>query len=81
MTDPYLPPKSADGGVGEKEPASFRAPVMGCVTGGCLMPVLLFFACAIILGDTGGPLLWPFIAVPLGVIGLVVGFIYRAVKR
>ncbi len=54
---------------------------MGCGMGGCLLPILLFLTCAVFLGDTGGPLFWPIIAVPLGILGMVAGFIYRASKK
>lgn len=52
----------------------------GAFTGGCLLPVLLFFIAAA-LGDTGGPLIWPILAVFLGVIGLVIDVIVDSFRR
>jgi len=86
MINPYEPPES-DEGRGVERPDTERsktgnaAPFVGCGVGGCLVPLLLFIACMVFLGDPGGPLLWPIIAVPLGVIGVVVGFVYRLVRR
>ena len=79
--NPYQPPEHGDNPPMEARKAGQSAPVIGCVSGGCLLPILLFFACAIFLGDTGGPLIWPIFAVPLGIIGLIAGFIYRAARR
>ena len=80
QTNPYEPPESGESDTGDARVAGYRAPVVGCVSGGCLAPMLLFFGCAIFLGDTGGPLIWPIFALPLGLIGLAIGFIYRAAK-
>jgi len=57
------------------------APLIGCGVGGCLLPILLFLFCAIVLKDTGGPLFWPFIAVFLGLIGLGIGYGVRSHKK
>lgn len=81
MNDPYVPPASSGEDVGQEQKSNYTAPMLGCVSGGCLAPTVLFFACAIFLGDAGGPLFWPFIAVPLGVVGMVLGFIYRAMRK
>jgi hypothetical protein len=51
------------------------APLYGCLSGGCLVPLLLFFLCAFISGDTGGPLFWPICMLFFGVVGLVVGIV------
>lgn len=53
------------------------APLIGLVVGGCVIPVLLFVFCLVVLRDTGGPLFWPLIAVPMASIGLFVGFVYK----
>ncbi len=53
---------------------------IGCAVGGIAMPIMLFFV-ASFLGDTGGPLFWPVLAVVLGGIGLLVGSIIGAAKR
>ena len=81
--NPYQPPEHGENqpAIDETRKAGQSAPFIGCVTGGCLLPILLFFACAILLGDTGGPLIWPIFAVPLGIIGFIVGLIYRAARR
>jgi hypothetical protein len=80
MTDPYLPPGHDPGDEIKPRKAGNAAPLIGCGLGGCLLPILLFLACAI-AGDTGGPLFWPIIAVPLGIMGLISGFQYRARRR
>jgi hypothetical protein len=49
------------------------APLLGCGVGGCFIPLLLFLFCGLFLHDTGGPLFWPMIAVPLAIIGLGIG--------
>jgi hypothetical protein len=46
---------------------------LGGVIGGCLIPLVLFLFAAVVLRDTGGPLFWPLIAIPFGLIGLAVG--------
>lgn len=80
--NPYLPPKHGEDppAAPEKRKAGHSAPLIGCGLGDCLLPILLFFACAILWGDTGGPLIWPIIAVPLGIAGLIGGFIFRAIR-
>ena len=47
--------------------------LLGGVIGGFLLPLVLFVFAALVLRDTGGPLFWPLIAIPLGLIGLGVG--------
>ena len=81
MDDPYIPPERRECVPNNSKTAGYTAPLIGCGFGGCLLPILLFLACGILLSDTGGLLFWPFIAVPLGFIGLVAGFIYRASKK
>lgn len=81
MTDPYVPPESSSEEVAQAQKPNYKAPIIGCLSGGCLAPILLLFGCAIFLGDTGGPLFWPFVAVILGVVGMVFGFIYRAMRK
>ena len=76
MVDPYHPPESDTGKIPDSPKPGHSAPLLGC-----LLPTLLFFGCAIFLGDTGGPLFWPIIAVPLGFIGMIGGFIYRSSRR
>jgi hypothetical protein len=46
---------------------------VGGVIGGVLIPLALLLFAAVVLRDTGGPLFWPLIAIPLGLIGLSVG--------
>ena len=48
--------------------------------GGCLFPAILFLIAAV-LGDTGGPLFWPLISIPLALIGLALGFWFHAEFR
>ena len=84
MINPYQPPESepnegAEPPEGEGPKPGNSAPAVGCGVGGCLIPTLLFIACAI-AGDTGGPLIWPFFAVVFGVIGMIIGFVYQFTK-
>lgn len=57
-----------------------HAPLIGFAGGGCLLPLILFLICAI-QGDTGGPLFWPFIAIPLGLVGMIVGLVIQVARR
>ena len=47
--------------------------------GGCLLPMVLL-AIVAALGDTGGPLFWPLITIPLALIGLAVGLFVHSIK-
>ena len=49
-----------------------RRGLIGCGLGGCLAPLLLLLVSAS-LGDTGGPLFWPLLALLLGAVGSVIG--------
>jgi hypothetical protein len=53
---------------------------IGCAVGGIAIPIALLVV-ASCFGDTGGPLLWPVLAVLLGGLGLLVGSIIGAAKR
>ena len=78
---PYEPPKSEiETSVSEKGGWRKFAPVLGGCTGGCLIPFLLFIFCGVVLKDTGGPLIWPIVAVPLGLAGLIAGMVVAAIK-
>lgn len=81
MTDPYLPPKSSEEISLAPTKKGFRAPMVGCLFGGCLLPILLFFFCAFFFRDTGGLLFWPVLMVLLGIVGLLIGFLYRSLKK
>ena len=48
---------------------------MGASAGGCLIPMVLFFLAAA-GGDAGGPLVWPFIGIPLAVVGCAAGLCF-----
>ena len=63
----------------EEKSVAFYASA-GCVSGGCLLPFVLCVACGVLFGDIGGPLFWPIIAVPLGMVGMVIGMIIRGLK-
>jgi len=52
------------------------APSLGCVGGGCLLPILLFLFSAA-MGDTGGPLIWPLAVMLFGFLGLLTGIVIR----
>ena len=56
-----------------------KAPLVGCASGGCLIPVLLFVFSAI-SGDMGGPLFWPIAVVFLAIVGTGIGVIYGLIK-
>jgi hypothetical protein len=47
--------------------------LLGGVIGGFLIPLGLLLLAALVLRDTGGPLFWVVIAIPLGLVGLLVG--------
>jgi hypothetical protein len=79
MTDPYTPPEHDSHDGHEPRKVGLAPPAIGCGVGGCLLPILLFIVCAL-LGDTGGPLIWPIGAVVFGGIGLVVGFLYKIAR-
>ncbi len=81
MADPYTPPESENQPIIKKRPTYNKAPVIGCLTGGCFIPILLFFGSGLILGDTGGPLFFPSIAIFLGLIGLAIGCTTKAAKH
>lgn len=51
----------------------------GCIGGGCLLPILLFLLSAA-LGETGGPLFWPFAAAFFGLLGGIFGALIDASK-
>ena len=48
------------------------APLLGCLSGGCLLPTLLFLVCAA-MGNTGALIIWPITVVVFGCIGLHIG--------
>lgn len=56
------------------------APQMGCAVGGCLVPLLLYLLCLIFLHDAGGPLIWPFVAVPCAMLGYAIGSAIKGPK-
>ena len=64
----------------EKEPRKrsgcFYA-LVGAAVGGCVLPAILFLIAAA-LGDTGGPLFWPLISIPLAAVGLAIGLWFHA---
>ena len=72
MSQHEPPPEQQD----ELQPPVRNAALIGCGLGGCLAPVVLFLACAV-FGDTGGPLFWPIVAVPLGLLGMMIGGLFR----
>lgn len=47
----------------------------GCLSGGCFLP-LLFLIFSLTVGDYGGPLFWPLIAVLGAMLGTVLGTLY-----
>jgi hypothetical protein len=63
-----------------KSPIGVKPPLIGCATGGCLLPILLFVFAAV-SGDMGGPLFWPIAVVFLGAFGTIVGAIFGFIGR
>jgi hypothetical protein len=53
---------------------------LGAAAGGCLFPLILLLIAAA-LGDTGGPLFWPIISIPLALIGLALGLWFHSEFR
>jgi len=83
MSNPYKAPKASEnaGDIGKnRNSRGFKEPMIGCVVGGCCLPIILLIISAAFLGDIGGPLLWPIISVVFGLIGLVIGIFFKAVK-
>ena len=63
-----------------KKPSGSLYALIGAGAGGCLRPALLL-GLAAALGDTGGPLFWPLISIPLALIGPAIGlFVHSEVK-
>ena len=62
-----------------KKPSGCLYAFLGVGAGGCLLPILLL-AITAALGDTGGPLFWPLISIPLALIGLGVGLFVHSIK-
>jgi hypothetical protein len=53
---------------------------LGAASGGCLLPLILL-SIAAAFGDTGGPLFWPLISIPLALIGLALGLWFHSEFR
>jgi hypothetical protein len=51
----------------------FLGGLAGGVLLGLVIPTGLFFYCAFVLHDIGGPLIWPIFVVVGGVVGVVLG--------
>ena len=83
MENPYDPSERESLDTVEKQPSHLvrGAPIVGCISGGCLIPILLFLFCGIVLNDTGGPLIWPILSVFFGLLGLLVGLAIRLVRK
>ena len=56
MADPYTPPESENQPTIKKRPTYNKAPVIGCLTGGCFIPIVALFGSTLILGDMGEPI-------------------------
>jgi hypothetical protein len=63
----------------KKRPAFWYA-FLGAASGGCLLPLILFLVAAA-FGDTGGPLFWPIISIPLALIGFALGLWFHSEFR
>lgn len=80
MIDPYSPPPTLPEHNVSASKSGNSAPLVGCLSGGCLMPTVLFLLAAF-FGDTGGPLIWPMLAIVLGALGAFLGFGYKMAKK
>ena len=58
-----------------------RDQAVGCVGGGCVLPLLLFILALFVADGPAGPLFWPIIAVELGMFGLAVGTVFYLCRR
>ncbi len=77
IRDHYAPPVA---GVGTPVQRQKTYGCRGAGIGGCLVPfVLLMIAAA--SGDIGGPLFWPIIAFPLGILGMIIGLCFKRAAR
>jgi len=63
-----------------KKRSRCRYALLGAASGGCLLPLILFFIAAV-FGDTGGRLFWPLISIPLALIGLALGLWFHSEFR
>ncbi len=73
MADPYTPPESENQPIIKKRPNYNKAPVIGCLTGGCFIPTVALFGSTLILGDMGEPIFFPGMVISLGLTGLAIG--------
>lgn len=80
MSDPYEPPTTQQEPVPANERSGCKTPVVGCLSGGCVIPIVLFLLAAV-SGDIGGPLIWPMLSVVLGAFGMIVEIGFRLVKK
>jgi hypothetical protein len=58
-----------------------HSPAIGCVSGGCVVPILFFFYCAFVYNDAGGPLFWPIFSGFAGIVGLAIGTVVRSLLQ
>ena len=58
-----------------------RDQAVGCIGGGCVLPLLLFIWALFVAGDLGGALFWPIIVVELGLFGFAVGTAWYLCRR
>ncbi len=58
-----------------------HGPMWGFLAGGLATPIGLYLLCGPILGDTGGPLIWPLMAMFFGPLGVFFGRIARSERR
>ena len=79
MTEHNIPELLATDQPSPKFAIYTKAPLIGCASGGCLLPVLLFVFAAV-SGDMGGPLFWPIAVVFLGIVGAAIGAFYGLIK-
>ena len=54
---------------------------VGCVAGGCALPLLLFILCLFVADGPAGPLFWPLIAFELGLFGFAGGTVFYLCRR
>lgn len=51
----------------------FVGAFLGLIVGGFVVPFILALVTSLILNDLGGPFFWVLIALPLGILGSIVG--------
>ena len=72
------PPEKPVQAKGWRKHATILGGCAGLGLCGCVVPAILLMLSAVFLDDVGGPLLWPLVAVGLGIVGMAIGLLLGA---